>query len=119
MKQPFSVFYRSDRHTYYVAFKNEETGRYLSAISTKKTKESDAVRQAWAWFRDGIPYKDEPVDIKTCSLRDSIKKAALSQADAEFIVDDLKRRGLVLSCVFAGNPEINMDFSSLAIWKSR
>jgi hypothetical protein len=39
----FYIFYRTERHTYYVAFKNEETGRYLPAISTKKTKEADAV----------------------------------------------------------------------------
>jgi integrase len=102
MKLPFSVFYRTDRHTYYVAFKNEETGRYLPAISTKKTKEADALRQAWIWFRDGIPHKDSSLDLKIASLRNEIRLADLSLGDAEFIIGELKRRGLVLSCVFSG-----------------
>ena len=102
MKLPFSVFYRSDRHTYYVAFKNEETGRYLPAISTKKTKEADAVRQAWVWFREGIPHKGGSLDLKARSLRDTIQHSAVSLSDAEFIISELKRRGFILSCVFAG-----------------
>jgi len=101
MKQPFSIFYRSERHTYYVAFKNEETGRYLPAISTKKNKEADAVRQAWIWFKEGIPHKG---DLKTLSLRDTIRRSDISMPDAEFIIEDLKRRGLILSCVFTGAP---------------
>ena len=102
MKLPFSVFYRSDRHTYYVAFKNEETGRYLPAISTKKTKEADAVRQAWVWFREGVPFKGGSLDLKARSLRDTIRHSDVSLSDAEFIISELKRRGLILSCVFAG-----------------
>jgi len=102
MKLPFSVFYRSARHTYYVAFKNVETGKFLPAISTKKTTEDAAVKQAWVWFREGIPRKG---DIKTCSLRDTIRHSEISLSDAEFIVNDLKRRGIVLACVFAGAPD--------------
>jgi len=66
---PFSVFLRGSRPYYYVAFKNEETGRYLPAISTKKTKEADAVRQAWVWFRDGVPNKNGTLNIKALSLQ--------------------------------------------------
>jgi hypothetical protein len=98
---PFSVFLRGNRPFYYVAFKNEEMGRFLPAISTKKTKESDAVRQAWVWFREGIPRKGGPLDIKAVSVRDTIHRAAISSDDAVYIIDELKRRGLVLSCVFA------------------
>ena len=101
---PFSVFLRGTRPYYYVAFKNEETGQYLPAISTKKTTEAAAVRQAWVWYREGIPHKGGPLDLKTYSLRDSIHRASISLPDAEYIVDELKRRGLVLSCVFAGAP---------------
>jgi integrase len=102
---PFSVFYRSERHTYYVAFKNEITGRFLPAISTKKTKEKDAVRQAWIWFREGIPQKDGPIDLKARSLRDTIRHSDITMPDAEFIIGELKRQGLVRSCVFAGSPD--------------
>jgi integrase len=104
MMLPFSVFYRSSRHTYYVAFKNEETGGYLPAVSTKKSNEKDALRQAWIWYREGIPSRGGILDIKTHSLRDSVRRADISQADAEYIIGELKRRGLVLSCVFAGAP---------------
>jgi len=99
---PFSVFPRKGRPYYYVAFKNIETGRYLPAISTKKIKKADAERQAWVWFREGIPGRGGQLDLKTYSLRDSFHRASISPADAEFIIGELKRRGLVLSCVFAG-----------------
>jgi integrase len=102
MRLPFSVFLRGNRPYYYVAFKNEETGRYLPAISTKKTKEADAVRQAWVWFREGIPHKGGSLDLKARSLRDTIRHSDISPSDAEFIISELKRRGLILSCVFAG-----------------
>jgi hypothetical protein len=46
MVQPFSVFRRADRPAYLVAFKNEVTGRYLPAVSTRKEKYADAVKQA-------------------------------------------------------------------------
>ena len=58
MTQPFSVFLRGDRPCYYVAFKNEETGNYLPAISTKIPRNKGkavAEKQAWAWYRDDIP----------------------------------------------------------------
>ena len=99
---PFSVFLRGKRPYYYVAFKNEETGRYLPAISTKKTKKDDAERQAWVWFREGIPHKGGTLDLKARSLRDTIRHSDISTSDAEFIIGELKRRGLILSCVFAG-----------------
>ena len=100
---PFSVFRRGSRPYFYVAFKNEETGEYLPAISTKKKFEKDAVKQAWAWYRDGIPRRGGSLDIKTFSLRDAVHRADISSPDAEFIVDELRRRGFVLSCVFAGS----------------
>lgn len=105
MKLPFSVFYRSDRHVYYVAFKNEKTGRYLPAISTKKDKEPDALRQVWTWYREGIPRRGGKIDLNTAYLRDTVRQSNLSMADAEFIIQDLKRRGLVLSCIFSNAPD--------------
>ena len=101
---PFSVFLRGSRPFYYVAFKNEETGKYLPAISTKKTTEKEAAKQAWVWYREGVPHKGVSLDLKAYSLQDSIHRASISPPDAEYIVDELKRRGLVVSCVFAGTP---------------
>ena len=104
MVLPFSLFLRDGRPSYYVAFKNEETGAYLPAISTKKSNQNDAIRQAWTWYREGIPQKSGPLDLKIRFLRDTLRHASLSMADAEFIIGDLRRRGLVTSCVFADSP---------------
>ncbi|MCL2879916.1 MAG: site-specific integrase, partial [Treponema sp.] len=98
---PFSIFLRGGRPCYYVAFKNEDTGKYLPAVSTKKIKKSDAERQAWVWYREGIPKRNGKSDIKTLSLHDSIRHIPLTTTDAELIVDELKRKGLVLSCILA------------------
>lgn len=103
--QPFSVFLRSDRPHYYVAFKNEDTGRYLSAISTKKTNKNDAYKQAWLWYKEGIPRKKEVVDIKHLSLLDTFRRADLTTSDVECIVEELKRRGLLVSAVFPNAPD--------------
>jgi len=75
MKLPFSLFLRSDRPNYYVAFKNETTGRFLPAISTKKNNENDALRQAWAWYREGIPKRGGRISINTAFLKKRNKKS--------------------------------------------
>jgi hypothetical protein len=75
MMLPFSVFLRAGRPNYYVSFKNETTGRYLPAISTKKSIETDAIRHAWAWYREGIPRHGGQLDLKVASLRDNIRQA--------------------------------------------
>jgi integrase len=100
---PFSVFLRGNRPYYYVSFKNEETGGYLPAVSTKKNNEPDALRQAWAWYKDGVPRKGGKIKIETLSLRDAIRRADLTRADAEYIVGELKRRGHIASFVMAGS----------------
>ena len=66
---PFSVFKRSDRNYYSVAFKNEETGRFLSAISTKMSNEKDAYKAAWQWYKEGVPHKRG--NLRTLSFRDT------------------------------------------------
>jgi integrase len=102
---PFSVFARAGRPYFYVAFKNESTGRYLPAISTKKEIKEDAIRQAWVWYREGIPRKGGTLDMQTRTLRDTVRHASISMSDAEFIIAELRRRGLVQSCVFTGSPD--------------
>jgi integrase len=100
---PFSVFKRAGRPCYVVAFKNERTGSYLPPISTRQTDESAAIKTAYEWFRDGIPQKAKVHSIKQFSLRDMLKEADFG--DAEFIVDELKHRGLIRSAVFTGTKQ--------------
>jgi len=98
-KLPFSVFRRAGRRFYYVAFKNEETGDYLPAISTKHETESGAVSTALQWLKDGIPQKGDTVPLKKYSLRDMARKTDISKSDCEFICKELKRRGLLKSFI--------------------
>ncbi|MGL4982242.1 MAG: hypothetical protein ACRC4W_05245 [Treponemataceae bacterium] len=44
---PFSVFKRSNRSYFSVKFKNKETGKYTSPISTGQTDEKKAIQTAW------------------------------------------------------------------------
>jgi hypothetical protein len=61
---PFSLFKRADRPCYMVSFKNEVTGEYLPAVSTRQKSESEAMKTAFAWLRDGIPGKEGRTDVK-------------------------------------------------------
>jgi len=106
---PFSVFKRADRPCYLVAFKNEETGEYLPAISTKQKTESEAVKTAFTWLRDGIPGKEGCLNIKQYSLRDMAKSADVTKADAVFICKELQRRGFLKSYVLAESKQA-VDF---------
>jgi integrase len=102
---PFSVFKRADRPSYLVAFKNELDGSFLPAISTKKTTEPEALAVAWQWYHDGIPGKDGVVPVEKRSLRSMIKAAKLTPSDAEFIVKELVRRGLLKTYVLASSKQ--------------
>jgi hypothetical protein len=106
---PFSVFKRAGRRFYSVKFKNEETGKYLPAISTKKETEDEAVKTAFQWMRDGIPRKGEAVPCKKYSLRDMAKGADINGPDAEFICKELQRRGLLKSYILSSSEQA-VDF---------
>ncbi|MCL2441675.1 MAG: site-specific integrase [Treponema sp.] len=99
MKLPFIVFKRADRPYYLVKFKNNQTGDYLSPISTKKTTEAEAVQVAFEWLKDGIPRKNETISFKKYSLRDLTKEADLNNDDANYICKELQRRGILKSFV--------------------
>jgi integrase len=98
---PFSVFKRAGRPCYLVAFKNEATGDYLPAISTRQRDEAEAVKTAFAWLRDGIPGSEGRTDVRQYSLRAMAKEADITKADAAFICKELSRRGFLKSYVLA------------------
>jgi integrase len=105
---PFSVFKKANRPCYLVAFKNEATGAYLPPISTRQTSEEAAIKTACEWFRNGVPQKDKVTDLKKYTLRDLVKGADAD--DAEFIVNELKRRGLLKSAVLTSTKQ-DRDFA--------
>jgi hypothetical protein len=98
-KLPFSVFRRMGRRYYSVSFKNETTGEYMPAISTKQEKEADAVQTALQWLKEGIPQQGGAVPLKKYTLRDMAREADLTAADCEYICKELQRRGMIVSYV--------------------
>jgi hypothetical protein len=96
---PFSVLKRRDRRFYTVRFKNEQTGKYLPEINTKKETEREAIQTAFEWLRDGVPQQGGTVSLKKYSLLNMAKEADIAKADAEFICKELHRRGLLKSYV--------------------
>ncbi|GHU30318.1 hypothetical protein FACS1894172_03350 [Spirochaetia bacterium] len=95
---PFSVFKRAGRPCYSVRFKDEHTGKYLPAISTKKTTEAEAIKTAYEWLRDGIPSKKGVINV---NIKEVINKTELSKADAEYIYTVLKKKSLLSGFVIA------------------
>jgi hypothetical protein len=100
-KLPFLVFKRTGRRSYSVVFKNETTGKYLPAISTKQETEAVAIETAFRWLRDGIPRRGEALPVKKYTLRDMATETDITAADCEFICKELQCRGLLKSFVVA------------------
>ena len=96
---PFSIFKKRDRRFYSVRFKNEQTGKYLPPINTKKETEKEAMQIAFEWLKDGIPQNGGTIGLKKYSLRDMTKETDTTISDAEFICKELQRRGLLKSYV--------------------
>jgi hypothetical protein len=65
---PFSVFKRANRPCYSVAFK-DDTGTFMPPISTTKATEAEAFKVAFQWLQEGIPQKQEKVQVKQLSLK--------------------------------------------------
>jgi len=95
---PFSVFKRADRPCYSVKFKNESTGEYYPAISTRQKTEAEAMKTAFAWLRDGIPQKRTSIKVQDLSLKDTARQIKTKE-EAEILLKELKRLGWVKSYV--------------------
>ena len=100
---PFTISKRKDSRFYSVRFKDEKTGSYLPAISTKQTEKSEAIKTAWAWYSQGkITRQDKEQDIKTLSIFDEIRKNDIKDSDTLKMLELLKERGIIKSYVMAG-----------------
>jgi integrase len=102
---PFSIFKRSDRTCFSVAFKTE-SGKYLKPFSTGKKTEDEAFQVAFKWLRDGVPQRQEQTEalsVNQLAFQDFIRKID-SKADALVILKELKRKGWVKSYTFTGTP---------------
>ena len=101
---PFSVFKRIDRPCYSVSFKNEATGEYYPAISTRQKTEAEAIKTAFAWVRDGIPEKRLPVlKVQDLALKDVARKIK-TKPEACILLEEMKRMGWIKSYVLTESP---------------
>ena len=107
---PFTVFKRANRPCYSVKFKNEATGEYFPAISTKQTTEAEAIKTAFAWLRDGIPKKQAKIKVYDLSLKDTARKIKTND-EAEILLMEMKRLGWIKSYVLTESPAAQ-DFTA-------
>ena len=105
---PFSIFKRADRSCYSVSFK-DQNGKYLPPVSTKKKTHDEAVQVAFKMLSEGITKKEKTVTVQDLSLINATRKITCSEA--EIVINELKRTGLVKSCIFNGTPQA-VDFIS-------
>ncbi|GHT89465.1 hypothetical protein FACS1894137_18760 [Spirochaetia bacterium] len=87
---PFSIFKRSNRPCYSVAFK-DETGKFMPSISTRKATEAEAFKVAFQWLQEGIPQKQETVQIRQLSMK-SLVRGISTEREAETVLKGNRSR---------------------------
>ena len=92
-KLPFSLTIRGDSPFYYVRFRNERTGKFMSWLSTKEKNYNRALRKAWDM------YNEKAASLDTLSFYDSIRKSDYTKEDVEKFLEDFKRKGFLTSFV--------------------
>lgn len=101
--KPFLLSRRKDSPFFFVRFKNEKTGKYLNAISTKKTDRDEAEKLCWKWYSEGkISRPDRQQTLEAKSIFEAVRKSDLSDADADKFLEILKEKGKLRSYVAAG-----------------
>ena len=96
---PFVISTRKDSPFFYVRFKNERTGEYLPAKSTKQTEERQAIKTAWDWYKKGEIGAEKKQKIDSVIFQNEIKKADAD--DLQCAIEELQRRGIIKRVVFA------------------
>ena len=103
VKLPFTISKRKDSKYFSVRFKDEKTGRYLPALSTKQTDRNEAIKTAWAWYSHGtIKGEKKERSLETLSLYDEIRKSDITDEEALKMLDLLKQKGIIKSYVKTG-----------------
>lgn len=95
---PFILSKRNDSPFFYVRFKNESTGEYLSAKSTKQTDKRQAEKTAWEWFKNGTIGIKKKHSLESYDIIKQLKN--VSDEDLKFIFKELERMGKVKAVVF-------------------
>lgn len=101
---PFTLSTRKDSPFFFVRFKNEKTGKYLNAISTKKTDRNEALKTAWKWYSEGkFERPDREHTLEAKSISEQIRSSDVSDDDILYLIDTARQKGLIKSYVKAGD----------------
>lgn len=111
---PFRLFKRSDKPYYYVRYKQED-GTLGGTLSTKEEEREAAFKRAMDWFLRGIPQKNG--NRVRVGIRQALMGGEVTVGDAEYILDELKRRGLVESYRLKTDaPEVDYGKFVIEFW---
>ncbi len=91
---PFSLLLRNG--IYYVRFKNELTGQYLSAKSTKQSNKKEAEKVAYQMLFGKTEDKEKIENQKLVNL---VHSAELTDNLINLIIDEAKKRGIIKAVV--------------------
>lgn len=92
-KLPFSLTVRGDSPFYYVRFRNEQTGKFMSWISTKEKNYNRALRKAWDL------YNNQADKIDQLSYYDTLRKSDYTAEDVLHFLEDFQRKGFLTGFV--------------------
>ena len=102
-KLPFSLTARGNSQFYYVRFRNEQTGGFLSWVSTKEKNYSRALRKAWDMYN----AMQSGRELEKLSFYDTIRKSDYTKEDVEKFLEDFQRKGFVTSFVMKDEGFLN------------
>ena len=103
-KLPFTITKRKDSSFYSVRFKNEKTGKYLPALSTKQKDKDAAIKTAWLWYSQGkVHSAQKEQSLQSLSIFDEIRKSDISENDAEEILRLFKQKGIIQNYIKSGD----------------
>lgn len=101
--KPFILSRRKDTPFYYVRFKGKN-GKYLTAISTKKTDRDEAEKIAWKWYSEGkIERGGRNQTLEAKAISEEVRKSDLTDDDVLKLIGIAKQRGIIKSYVKAGD----------------
>ena len=101
-KLPFSLTTRASSPYYYVRFRNERTGKFMSWLSTKEKTYSRALRVAWDM------YNEKSAEISTMSFYDTMHKSEYTKEDVQKFLEDFQRKGFLSGYVLNDGGLLNV-----------
>lgn len=102
-KLPFSLTTRKNSPYYYVRLRNEQTGKFLSWVSTKEKNYNRALRWAWDYYNQ----KASSRELQKISFYDTVRKATYTAEDVELFLEEFKRKGFISAYVKNDNSAAN------------